>query len=366
LKRCFELSPFDDRFEKILVEMEKYEGRYGVVYEPKKASCGLCGRGVYADLHLVPLEETGSTFICGKCLQVERKRLAEEAVKELKDDETELFKESVKDRKRAAEDVFLKSYKGVYVERLKNGRIFHLKRRPLEVPVHLETGCWRFLEKYKRFFKRRGYYPLQIQIILLHIAYFVDRYSKALKYGLDLPQLDVDKQVLTGLTYTGIYNNPRILLMWEVSKKLKMFYGILPRLIGYGVFPFERCFIRASEVLRLAVGGLSTIYIETLYDAEQLLKRLIAQGGEYHHKGIVLAAFYRELLKKKRRLRSLNIPKVNEFVQAVGGVSRRQFFYVSDLFNLLKGEENMENLYREAWRLNSLRRDEVRSLLEDL
>jgi len=359
------MSFFDDRVKNVLEEMEKLEGGHGIDYVPKGAPCGLCGRRVYGDLHLVPLEDSGSTFLCSKCLQAERKKQMEKTL-EWEDEKTELLEKSVKDQKRVAEDAFLKSYKGIYLEKRKNGRIIHLRRRPLEVPVQLETGCWRFLEKHKRFLKRRGLHPLKIQTILLNIAYFLDRYNRALKYGLKLPQLDVEEQISTSLIYTGVYNSPRTLLTLGGLKNFKRFYKILPELIGYGVFPYERCFLRPSEVMRLALWNFSTIYIVTLYSTDYLLKRLILQGGEYYHKGIVLAGFYRQLLKKKLKIKQLNVPTADAFLQAVGGVSRGQFFNVSNQFNLLKGEEPFEEIYMDVWLLKSLRKDEVRKILEEV
>jgi hypothetical protein len=355
---------FNEKFEAVLEEMERFEGRYGVLYMPKEAPCGLCGKKVYGDLHLIPLVDGGSAFLCSRCLNVEREKWREREESEA--DEEELFEEREKDRKRAAEDVFLISYKGqCTVERTKRGRIIYKrgkKGRPLQVPVQLETDYWKFLKKYIPSLRKIYLFHSQVQSALLQIAYFLDRYRRGLKHGLNLPPLELDDQTSIGLLYTAIYNNPRALLIDGVLKKLKRFYKVLPELLGYGIFEYERCFIRPSEVLRLALWNHSTIYIYNLYYTDNLLKRFIIQGGEYYHRGIVLAAFYRELLKWKEG-KVLNIPGIDDFIQGVGGVSRRQFFYMSNQFNLLKGEEPFEDLYKKAWRL-TLRKDEVREVLQ--
>jgi len=341
--------------KQVLEKMEGLEGRYGVEYSPRQARCSLCGRKVLADLHLIPLFEGGSAFTCLRCLLAEREKYHMLKLEESGESGSRIEDHISNRLFRQAQEDFARGklmprrlLTGIKVRRGKPGYRLRFKRISVSeiealAPVQIPEQHLKWLRGYDGILKRKGYYSPQRIQFLLNALYFIDRYRRGRDYGLNLPKLSVEEQVLTGAIYSCIYKRPTILPL--LSRNLEEFYNVLPKLTGYGIFPYEYCFIRPSEVFRLTLwSGGASIYIYALFYGNILLKKLLLRG-EHGGKGIVIAAFYRGLMRVGKRWKQPILP-VKSFLEKVGGCSRKQFYNMVKLFDWLKNEPMFDEEYR--------------------
>jgi len=369
----------------LLEAMSEIEKNKGIPYEVKQSSCMLCLKKVLGDLHLawILVNEVYSEpgLLCWLCLRREFRSWLEslDYDEDLLNPSTGLSRKTIRKiffeevGARLKNTVAHRSVKG-YRYNSNSGRFITIltNRAPsladFEVAslVYIHPSVEKQLKRIQGKLENAGIKPSYIPLVLNLSRYFYSRYHFAVEHGLKLPRLEDDELAVYGAFYTSLYARPEYSLILAELLDLKDFYGFLHKILGFGVFPFERAFTRPSEVLRLGLWGMSrySVYFNALYWADRILLHFYRSVGE-GMKHIVLAAFYRELMllyrMKKLKFKVYLQPFLEE-IEFQNPIARTQLYRCFQELDWVKSLRPFLDEYRDFYGLN-IRRDEVEGLI---
>jgi len=233
-----------------------------------------------------------------------------------------------------------------------------------------EEGEKKLREMYKAI-KKVTNNPFKIEKFLFLSECFYSKYTLGRRLGLKLPDLSRSEIVSLGAFYTALWQRPEYATVIADECDLEDFYRVLPRLFGYGIFPFESVFIRPSEILRLSYWGVNRtgIYLETLFWTSRILRKFIIQNGD-NMKSLVVSAFFRELLWLQRRNYSNGLAFKIYLEHFLDEISLSSPLNRAQIYNCLHELDWVKDYkrpfieeYREALKLKNLPRDEVEEMI---
>ena len=347
----------------VLAEMLREEGNSGLPYEPKRGRCGVCAKPVIADLHIahkfVDGVFTEPALMCFQCLEKQFHEIYSPE-QEFADSFFNYFTE--RRRRQAKIDVERAELRRKYTPR-KTLDLMNFEINSTIVVLPEEEKKLREMAKIlQKSFKN----PVKIWEFSSLGRYFYSKYILGKELGLKLPELERIEVVLTGALYTALWRRIEYLPIIAGEYDIKRFYRVLPRLLGYGIFPFESVFIRPSEVLRLSYWGVNRtgIYLEALFWTSRILRKFTVLNGD-NMKSLVVSAFFRELLwLQKKKFKSLTFKfYLKSFLDEISlgmPLNRMQIYKCLRELDWLKDYKTpFPDEYRKALGLRDRRRDEV-------
>ncbi|MEM3546224.1 MAG: hypothetical protein QXU47_06715 [Candidatus Bathyarchaeia archaeon] len=348
----------------VLAEMLKEEGNSGLPYEPKGGRCGVCAKPVIADLHIahkfVDGVFTEPVLMCFQCLEKQYREIYSPEQAGLDDSFLSYFTEG---RKRQAKmDVERAELKRKYTPR----KTLDLMGFEIGSTIVVLPEEERRLREMAKILQKVFKNPVKIGEFSSLGRYFYSKYIVGRELGLKLPELERTELILTGALYTALWRRPEYTPIIAGEYELKRFYRVLPRLLGYGIFPFESIFIRPSEVLRISYWGVNRtgIYLEALFWTSRILRKFTVLNGD-NMKSIVVSAFFRELLwLQKRKFKGLPFKfYLKSFLDEISlgmPLNRMQIWKCLRELDWLKDyKAPFPDEYRKALGLRDRRRDEA-------